>query len=104
MHCRWTYIFIALTTWTVIFLSGSLYVLREATAARSVAGTSVQQTFVCSISSAQPIKGNGESMAYHLPACPSYNETVIGNNSRDRLFQTESDALAAGFRKASNCK
>lgn len=49
------------------------------------------------------IKGNGDSMLYHLPGCESYEETVIGNDSEDTLFATEDEAREAGFSLSSNC-
>jgi endonuclease/exonuclease/phosphatase family metal-dependent hydrolase len=52
------------------------------------------------------IKGNigaGRRRLYHLPECPSYGETQIDEPSGERYFATESEALAAGWQKASNC-
>lgn len=106
MHRRWSYVAIGLTVWTAIFLIGSFFVLSQFAASRqepTVVDSSVQQTFICSPSNASPIKGNGDSMIYHLPTCSSYNSVVIGNNSKDQLFATEAEAQAAGFRKAENC-
>ena len=50
------------------------------------------------------VKGNGSSMIYHLPGCPSYSVTKIGNDPDDAWFSSEEEARAAGFRKAKNCK
>lgn len=52
------------------------------------------------------IKGNVNSdgvKIYHLPGCRSYNATKIKPEEGDRLFCTEAEASAAGFRKAGNC-
>lgn len=87
-----------------MFLVGSLFVVSEVSRKETVVDSSVQQTFICSPSGISPIKGNGSSMLYHLPTCPSYNATVIGNNVKDQLFATEAEALAAGFTKAANCQ
>ncbi len=52
------------------------------------------------------IKGNintkGEKI-YHLPGCGSYEKTVIEETKGERWFCAETDAAAAGFRKAGNC-
>jgi micrococcal nuclease len=52
------------------------------------------------------IKGNisssGEKI-YHVPGCASYNATQINESAGERWFCTESEALAAGWRKAKNC-
>jgi hypothetical protein len=52
------------------------------------------------------IKGNinssGEKL-YHLQTCPSYDDTQIDESKGERLFATEAEALAAGWRKAGNC-
>jgi hypothetical protein len=50
------------------------------------------------------IKGNGESMAYHLPSCPSYELTKVGNHRDDAIFYSEQDARDHGFTLASNCE
>lgn len=52
------------------------------------------------------IKGNINSsgeMIYHLPGCSSYNVTKIDESRGERWFCSESEALAAGWRKALNC-
>lgn len=52
------------------------------------------------------IKGNistsGEKI-YHLPACGSYDKTKIEESRGEKWFCSESEAQAAGFRKALNC-
>ncbi len=55
---------------------------------------------------ALPIKANINSdgkKLYHLPTCPSYADTVIDESKGERLFATETDAIAAGWQKAGNC-
>ena len=42
----------------------------------------------------------GNLGVYHLQGCPSY----AGTTEPDRWFCTEDDALAAGFRRAFNCR
>jgi hypothetical protein len=42
-----------------------------------------------------PIKGNADSMLYHLPGTPYYYDTIP-----ERCFSTEHDAKLSGFRKA----
>jgi len=52
------------------------------------------------------IKGNISSdgkRLYHLPGCPSYEETKIDPAEGERWFATEADAAGAGWRKAGNC-
>lgn len=51
------------------------------------------------------IKGNISSggKIYHLPGCGSYDKTVIDENSGEKWFCSESEALVAGWRKAKNC-
>jgi micrococcal nuclease len=52
------------------------------------------------------IKGNinasGEKI-YHLPGCGSYSKTTIDESRGEKWFCTESEAQAAGWRKALNC-
>ncbi|MCW2749483.1 MAG: hypothetical protein JWR83_593, partial [Aeromicrobium sp.] len=43
------------------------------------------------------IKGNEDSMIYHSPDSPSYEQTIA-----ETWFKTEADAEAAGFRKPLN--
>ena len=49
-----------------------------------------------------PIKGNISSggKIYHIPGGASYAATVIDQSAGERWFCTESDALAAGWRKS----
>lgn len=50
------------------------------------------------------IKGNvstNGAMIYHLPGDPSYNRTIIDSSAGERMFCTEDEARAAGWRKAS---
>lgn len=48
------------------------------------------------------IRGNINSRVYHLPeGCPSYNQISDINRVE---FATEQQALAAGYRKAGNCR
>lgn len=48
------------------------------------------------------IRGNRNSKAYHLPAgCPDYGRISPRNIVE---FSTEAEAIAAGFRKAGNCR
>ena len=46
------------------------------------------------------IIGNRNSGIYHLPNCPDYSR--IAERNRE-YFDTEADAMKAGFRKARNC-
>ena len=46
------------------------------------------------------IRGNRRSNIYHLPHCPNYGDVSSGNRVS---FASESEARAAGFRKARNC-
>ena len=50
------------------------------------------------------VKGNGDSMIYHVKGCASYSYVDMNNNWKDQWFFTEQDAKEAGFRKANNCK
>jgi micrococcal nuclease len=53
------------------------------------------------------IKGNiasdGEKI-YHLPVCAYYAKTIINLSQGEKYFCTESEAQAAGWRKAQNCE
>jgi hypothetical protein len=40
---------------------------------------------------------------YHMPGCRNYRETKIDTKRGDQWFCTETEALAANFRKAKNC-
>ncbi len=52
------------------------------------------------------IKGNisssGEKI-YHMPGCGSYEKTKVDEARGEKWFCSESEALAAGWRKALNC-
>lgn len=49
-----------------------------------------------------PIRGNRNSKVYHLPTgCPSYDQISPGNIVE---FASEQAAVAAGYRKAKNCR
>jgi endonuclease YncB( thermonuclease family) len=47
------------------------------------------------------VRGNANSMVYHLPHCPSYDKVSPRNI---RGFASEADARAAGYRRAKNCR
>jgi len=47
-----------------------------------------------------PIIGNRNSKIYHLPNCPDYSKVSERNSAP---FKTETEAQAAGYRKARNC-
>lgn len=47
------------------------------------------------------IHGNRQSKIYHLPGCPGYERMSPANVV---LFTSESEAVAAGYRKARNCR
>ena len=50
----------------------------------------------------RPVRGNRNSNLYHLPAgCPGYHQISARNVVE---FDDEQAALAAGFRKAGNCR
>lgn len=51
-------------------------------------------------SSREPVRGNRNSMVYHIPACPNFND--IASRNREN-FGSEEQALEAGYRKARNC-
>ncbi|MDM1717304.1 hypothetical protein HX100_10550 [Thiopseudomonas alkaliphila] len=46
------------------------------------------------------VRGNRNSKVYHLSNCPSYDAMAERNRV---LFNSESEAKSAGFRKAKNC-
>lgn len=53
-------------------------------------------------SSGAPVHGNKNSGVYHLPVgCPSYNAMAERNRV---VFGSEAEAVAAGYRKAGNCR
>jgi deoxyribonuclease-1 len=47
-----------------------------------------------------PVIGNKNSKKYHLPGCPSYDSVSEKNRV---YFDTEQDAIKAGYTKAGNC-
>lgn len=47
------------------------------------------------------VLGNQNSKIYHLSDCPGFSQVGVKNQ---RWFQTEQQALQAGFRKAKNCQ
>ncbi len=51
------------------------------------------------------IKGNISSggKIYHVPGCGSYEKTSIDTSAGERMFCSEDEAVAAGWRKAKNC-
>ncbi|MBI1833751.1 MAG: thermonuclease family protein [Candidatus Andersenbacteria bacterium] len=52
------------------------------------------------------IKGNissSDEKIYHVPGCASYDKTVIDTSAGEKYFCSESEAKAAGWRKALNC-
>jgi hypothetical protein len=52
------------------------------------------------------IKGNvtaGHRKLYHRPDCPSYDRVEIDPAKGERCFDTEAEAVAAGWRPAGNC-
>lgn len=49
------------------------------------------------------INANGEKI-YHTINCPLYKETTIHKTAGEKLFCSEKEAVAAGWRKALNCK
>lgn len=64
----------------------------------------VVAVLVLAATATKSVKGNGESMLYHLPGCPNYDATKTNNHPRDERFWTEAGARRRGFTKASNCK
>lgn len=71
-------------------------------ASRSGVAPAVQPAAVASVSSSGAIIGNRNSRVYHLPnGCPSYGSVAPRNQVE---FKSEAEALAAGFRKAGNCR
>jgi endonuclease YncB( thermonuclease family) len=51
--------------------------------------------------SAAEVRGNKVSHIYHVPGCMDYDKIAQQNRV---IFQTEAEAVAAGYRKAKNCK
>jgi deoxyribonuclease-1 len=61
-----------------------------------------QWLWVPDSASGERIRGNLNSRVYHLPeGCPSYNQISDINRVE---FESEQQALAAGYRKAGNCR
>jgi len=58
-------------------------------------------THVPTSSTAGEVRGNRRSGVYHLPHCPSYEAVIHANRES---FGAESDAVAAGYRRAGNCR
>jgi len=62
---------------------------------------------VSSVSGSCNIKGNisvsAKEKIFHVHGCGSYNATVIDASAGERMFCTEAEAVAAGWRKALNC-
>ena len=54
------------------------------------------------------IKGNynpkTKERFYHLPSCPNYQTTLIGNEAYERFFCSEEEAKEAGFVLSSDCR
>lgn len=72
--------------------------------AAPVAPVTGQGGYVCA-DGAACVKGNINSKGdklYHLPGCPSYEQTQI-DKAGEQLFVSEADAIAAGWSKAGNC-
>lgn len=73
---------------------------------QSVATTTGQGGYVCPNDEAC-VKGNINSdgvKLYHLPVgCPSYKSTVIKTEDGERMFTSEAEAIAAGWKKSPNC-
>ncbi len=67
---------------------------------RVTSGAALPQ--IVSSASVGIVMGNKNSHLYHLPSgCPSYDKVSPKNQI---TFGSESEAMAAGFRKAGNCK
>lgn len=67
------------------------------TTSRTTTGTTGQSQATSSVE----VRGNKRSMIYHVPGCEHYNAISPRNVV---VFKTESDASAAGYRKAGNCR
>lgn len=61
----------------------------------------VAATHVPASSTTGEVRGNRRSGVYHLPHCPSYEAVSHANRES---FGAESDAVAAGYRTAGNCR
>lgn len=78
----------------------------NSTISDSTAGINVNNNVVAPVqpSGSCLIKGNiTTEKIYHLPGCASYDKTVIDESKGERWFCTETEAIAAGWRKAKNC-
>jgi hypothetical protein len=53
------------------------------------------------VSSAIEVRGNRNSKIYHVPGCRNYDDIAMRNRV---IFKTEAEAVAAGYRKAGNCR
>nr|WP_288466199.1 endonuclease [uncultured Pseudomonas sp.] len=61
-----------------------------------------RSTAVATSETVTPVIGNKNSRVYHLPVgCPSYHQV---SEKHQASFELESEAIAAGFRKAGNCR
>ncbi|PIP24475.1 MAG: nuclease [Candidatus Moranbacteria bacterium CG_4_9_14_3_um_filter_40_7] len=70
------------------------------------ATVSKEETIKNETSGACDIKGNistSNEKIYHLPGCGSYAKTTIDESRGEKMFCTEAEAQAAGWRKALNC-
>lgn len=73
----------------------------NATVAQSTSRTSrTSQPQKQAAASRDMVRGNRNSKVYHLSNCPSYDAMAERNRV---LFNSESEAKSAGFRKAKNC-
>lgn len=53
------------------------------------------------VSAAVEVRGNRNSKIYHVPGCRNYDDIALGNRV---IFKTEAEAVAAGYRRAGNCR
>lgn len=75
---------------------------REGLVSRLPAPRTAPTTPHSSVASTGSIIGNRSSRVYHLPqGCPSYSQVAAKNRVP---FNSEADALAAGYRRAGNCR
>jgi len=64
--------------------------------------TRIPTTQSASAVAGDAITGNRNSRVYHLPrGCPSYDKVAPKNRE---IFASESAAIAAGYRRAGNCR
>lgn len=47
--------------------------------------------------------GDKKEKIFHVPGCPNYTQTKIQPSKGERIFCSEEEAIAAGWRKAKNC-